>query len=968
MRDVQKSRQQLIEELVELRRMIADGAELRNAYEKTEKTLAEEKRISDMIIESLPGIFYLFDEEGRFLRWNRNLELVSGYSAAEIANMRPLDFFEGEDRRIEEEHIRDVFQKGPTTSEANLVAKDGHKTRFFFTCRMVAVGDRKCAIGTGMDVGEQRRTEETVRMLNRQNALILRSAGEGIYGVDLTGTVTFINPSAAQMVGWAAEEIIGKKQHDLIHHSKPDGTPYLSKECPIYATFNDGKVHQVGDDFFWRKDGTGFPVEYTSTPIVENNRLVGAVVVFRDATERKYAAEEIEKNYDTQTVINSLLNLSLQEVPLDNILRRALDLILSIPWLAVQSKGGIFAVGQDTGTLVLKAQRGLNERLQETCALVPFGKCICGRAAFSREIVFVDRVDERHEITYDGITPHGHYCVPIIFADKVLGVINVYVDEGHESTDREKAFLLAVANTLAGIVVRRRAEESLLESERKLQAITDAASDAIVLIDDEEKIVYWNPAASVMLGYQPAEVEGQDIQAIIPQRYRERHVRAFRRFVETGQGARMGKTYEVAALRKDGAEIPVELSISGIRLKGRWHSAGIIRDISERKRLEQQLAQSQKMEAVGQLAGGIAHDFNNILSAIVGYGDLLRIKMNADDPLRMNVKHLLEAASRAAHLTKSLLAFSRQQILHATPTDLVEVIRQVERLLRRVIGEDIELQTVFKRDSAIVNADSSQLEQVFINLAINARDAMPRGGIFVIELGTIDLDDAFIRAHGYGEPGRYALVSVADTGTGMDEATRKKIFEPFFTTKEVGKGTGLGLSIVYGIIKQHHGYINVYSEPGTGTVFKIYLPLIGREAETPTVTAGVHEETFPRGTETVLVAEDDETLRKLSKTVLEEAGYTVITAEDGADAVLKFMTHRSVIKLVILDMIMPKKNGREVYQEIQKINPGVKALLVSGYTADKKVSVDSPIKDIELLMKPLSPIDLLKKVRTVLDS
>jgi PAS domain S-box-containing protein len=968
MRDDQKTKQQLIEELVALRRMISDVERLKSEYGEAKKAAADEKRISNTLIESLPGIFYLFDEQGRFLRWNRNLELVSGYSAAEIANMRPLDFFEGEDRRIEEEHIRDVFQKGPTTSEAELVSKDGRRTPFFFTCRMVAVGDRRCAIGTGIDIAEQRQTEETVRLLNRQNELILRSAGEGIYGVDLHGNLTFINPSAAKMIGWEAGEMIGKKQHDLMHHTKPDGTPYPNEECPIYAAVNDGKVHQVADEVFWRKDGTCFPVEYTSTPIMDNNRLVGAVVVFRDATERKYAAEEIEKNYDTQTVINSLLNLSLQDVPLDEILERALDLILSISWLVVQSKGGISLVEQDTGTLVLKAHQGFNELLQKVCATVPFGKCICGRAALSKEIVFVDRIDERHEITYDGITPHGHYCVPIIFADNVLGVINVYVDEGHKSTDREKAFLLTIANTLAGIIVRRRAEESLLESERKLQAITDAASDAIVLIDDEEKIVYWNPAASIMLGYQPGEVAGEDIHVIVPQRYRERHIRAFRQFVETGQGALLGKTYEVSALRKDGAEIPVELSISGIRLKGRWHSAGIIRDISERKKLEQQLVQSQKMEAVGQLAGGIAHDFNNILSAIVGYGDLLRIKMNPDDPLRMNVKHLLDAANQAAHLTKSLLAFSRQQILQTRPTDLAVVIRQVERLLRRVIGENIELRTIFKQDAATINADSSQLEQVFMNLAINARDAMPRGGIFVIELGTIDLDDAFIRAHGYGEPGRYALVSVADTGVGMDEATRKKIFEPFFTTKEVGKGTGLGLSIVYGIIKQHHGYINVYSEPGEGTTFKIYLPLIEREAENPTLTAGISEEKFPSGTETVLVAEDDEALRKLSHTVLKEAGYTVIEAGDGADAVHQFMMHRDVIKLVILDMIMPKKNGREAYQEMKKIQPAIKALFVSGYTADKELSDDLIVKDLEFLMKPLSPVYLLKKVRAILDS
>ena len=257
MRDDQKTKQHIIEELVALRQTITN----------TEKVLAEERKISDAMIDSLPGIFYLFDEQGRFLRWNRNLELISGYSSAEISSMHPLDFFNGEDRRIEEEHIRDVFQKGPTTSEAELISKDGRRTPFFFTCRLVAVGDKNCAIGTGIDIAEQRQTEETVRLLNRQNELILKSAGEGIYGVDLNGHTTFINPSASKMIGWETWKIIGKRLHDFIHHSRPDGTPYPSEECPIYAAFNDGKVHQIADEVFWRKDGTCFPVDIPAPPL-----------------------------------------------------------------------------------------------------------------------------------------------------------------------------------------------------------------------------------------------------------------------------------------------------------------------------------------------------------------------------------------------------------------------------------------------------------------------------------------------------------------------------------------------------------------------------------------------------------------------------------------------------------------------------------------------------------------------------
>ncbi len=518
------------------------------------------------------------------------------------------------------------------------------------------------------------------------------------------------------------------------------------------------------------------------------------------------------------------------------------------------------------------------------------------------------------------------------------------------------------------VTMRLKAEQALYESESKLRAITDTALDAIVLIDEEERVVYWNPSAGKMLGYHHDEIMGTHIAAIIPARYKEAHLAGFRRFIEMGQGAKLGKTYEVFALKKDGTEIPIELSISGIRIKGRWHSAGIIGDISERKKLEAQLLHSQKMEAVGQLSGGVAHDFNNILSAIIGYGHILLLKMPGDDPLRLHVQHLLESADRAAHLTRNLLAFSRKQILNPSPVDLNEIIRRVGNILLRVIGEDIELKFSFKHGTVTVNADSGQIEQVLMNLATNARDAMPRGGSFTIETDTIELDQAFIRAHGYGKPGRYAIVSVSDSGTGMDEETRKKIFEPFFTTKEVGKGTGLGLSMVYGIVKQHRGYINVYSEQGKGTNFNIYLPLFDKQKEAGETATAIPEEQLPRGTETVLIAEDDEMLRALSRLMLEEFGYRVITAEDGEDAVRKFTEHQDSIRMVILDMIMPKKGGKETYEEIKKIKPGVKGLFVSGYTSDMMHLENTFGKRVELLMKPISPKVLVKKVREILDS
>ncbi|MEW6109003.1 MAG: ATP-binding protein [Nitrospirota bacterium] len=390
----------------------------------------------------------------------------------------------------------------------------------------------------------------------------------------------------------------------------------------------------------------------------------------------------------------------------------------------------------------------------------------------------------------------------------------------------------------------------------------------------------------------------------------------------------------------------------------------IVRDITEQKKLEDQFRHAQKMEAVGTLAGGIAHDFNNILNVIIGYGDIIQRSLGEDNALKAHIGEVLTAAERAANLTHGLLAFSRKQIIDTRPVNVNDIVNGVKKILSRIIGEDIDFSSRIYEKEIIIKADYSQIEQVLMNLATNARDAMPDGGLFIIETGLVELDNNFIQAHGYGYPGLYALISVTDTGIGMDAKTKEKIFEPFFTTKEFGKGTGLGLATAYGIIKQHNGYINIYSEVGEGTTFKIYLPAIESKAED--VESAVSHP-VQGGSEIILAAEDDEAVRKLSRSVLEQFGYRVIIAEDGEDALNKFMENKDRIQLLLLDIIMPKKNGKEVYEEIRKVSPGIKTLFISGYTADllhKKGILD---EGINFISKPVSVNELLTKVREVLD-
>jgi signal transduction histidine kinase len=327
------------------------------------------------------------------------------------------------------------------------------------------------------------------------------------------------------------------------------------------------------------------------------------------------------------------------------------------------------------------------------------------------------------------------------------------------------------------------------------------------------------------------------------------------------------------------------------------------------------------MESIGTLAGGVAHDFNNILTAIIGYGNMALMKMAQDDSNRMNIEQILEASERAAHLTKDLLLFSRKKLLDTKPLDLNQSIPKLGKFLARVIGEDIAFRTLLSGGSMPILGDEHQISQVLMNLATNARDAMLKGGTFTIATEKVQLDQEFASKRGLGMPGGYALISVSDTGHGMDETTRQHIFEPFFTTKEVGKGTGLGLAVVYGIIKQHGGHISVYSEPGTGTTFRIYLPLIATGGTGDEVPAALEQPV--RGTETVLLAEDNDSVRNMTEAVLKEFGYTVITAVDGVDALNKYQENMDTIQLLLFDLIMPKKGGKEAYDEIRKIRPDI---------------------------------------------
>jgi PAS domain S-box-containing protein len=512
---------------------------------------------------------------------------------------------------------------------------------------------------------------------------------------------------------------------------------------------------------------------------------------------------------------------------------------------------------------------------------------------------------------------------------------------------------------LRDISERQAAEERL----RQMAAIVEFSQDAIVGEDLSGKIISWNPGAENLYGYTAAEAIGRDARMLLPPGPGDRdEVGDNLRKVQDGTST----TQDTVRLRRDGKTIEVALTVSPIRDQtgAVTGAATIARDIRERKRLEGQLQHAQKMEAVGRLAGGVAHDFNNLLSVIVGYGYLIQSSVPAGDPLRNAADEIMGASERAGSLTRQLLAFSRKQVMRPEVLDLNAILDGIGRMLPRLIGEDIDIHLAPAAGLHRIKVDPGQVEQVIMNLVVNARDAMPNGGRLTVETANVDFGEEEARHHGI-RSGSYVLLAVSDTGHGMDNETRARIFEPFFTTKEPGKGTGLGLATVYGIVSQSNGHIWVYSEPGCGTTFKVYFPSTGEAAAT--AAASARPEPALCGQETVLLVEDESRLRELLIHVLHDRGYKVLAAADGAEALRIAGQQKSPVDLLMTDVVMPGIRGQVLAEELLRKHPGMAVLYMSGYTDNALTHRGNALHGAAFLQKPFTPDQVLRVVRQVLD-
>ena len=513
-------------------------------------------------------------------------------------------------------------------------------------------------------------------------------------------------------------------------------------------------------------------------------------------------------------------------------------------------------------------------------------------------------------------------------------------------------------------IERKHHKETFRISEERYKGVTQSVNDAIIILDTEGTITTWNIGATTIFGFEESDIIGHIITDIIPDMDHDIYAKLFQKSNDSSPSPVVNKTIETTGIRQNGKTIPIELSIvSWEASNGRFFTA-IIRNISRRKRLEDHYRHAQKMEAVGQLAGGIAHDFNNILTGIIGFAELAADTIDTDLPAQEYIRSIIRKSDDAATLVRQILAFSRKQILDTKRVDMNTAVLSVSNFIERVIGEHIEFSTNLADDLYYIKADPTALEQIITNLCVNARDAMSAGGELTIETSNITVNARNKQLIDFLKPGKYAVLSLIDTGHGIDGETMQHIYEPFYTTKEVGQGSGLGLAMVYGLVKQHQAYIHCDSSPGEGTTFQIYFPATKVSPDTENRVVVDH---VVGGTETILIVEDEVDLIVVTKSMLNQYGYTVLTAGNGINGYQVYQQNRDKIELVLTDIVMPKEGGIELYKRVYADNPEIKFLFITGYAsglADKEMVIG---KEIDVLSKPYKGNQLAKKIRHILD-
>ncbi|NJD90357.1 MAG: PAS domain S-box protein [Geobacter sp.] len=964
--------QSQLEERVKERTEELSLANERLTAEIVERTRAEtellgEKNLSDAVINSLPGVFYMFDRQGKLLRWNDEFARLAGFTPETAAGHRLLDRVAEDDKEKVRAAVEQAYAEGQSGVNVRIVTTEGIRT-FYLKARRLQNGGEQCIVGSGFDITEQERAEEAQRESETRFRTLCDHSPLGIYIIQ-DGRAIYVNEALGEMFGYDKAELI-------------DGDPLTVIDPLDHARAAENmqlrlaeKDHTPRHEYLGRcRNGEARNVVIYGSTIILGNRpaLIGNIL---DVTERRQAELELRR-----------LNRELHAISHCNqALIRANDeksLLNEICTIVCQKAGyrmawvGFAEIDEEKSVRPVAwagAVEGYLDGAAVSWADTEHGRGPTGTAIRNGQTVYTQdfAIDPRMAPWLGRALQRGYRSsISLPLRDRTnraFGAFTIYSPEPNAFTTEEIRMLEELTNDMSfGILVLRArteqqlAEQALRESETKFRAVFENSRDAIG-VSLAGKNVYVNPAYLALFGYASAdELRDTPLFEQIAPGCREQ-IRTIA--LQRAQGGAVPSRYETRGVRTDGTEFDMEVQATTFELNGQLYSLGQLRDITERKQLEQQLRQSQKMEAVGTLAGGVAHDFNNILTVISGFGTMLKMKLPADETLDNYVTQILTASDRAANLTRSLLAFSRKQLMETKEVELNSIVTGLEKILSRLIREDINLMLNLNPAELPIMADPGQIEQVLINLTANARDAISGDGTISIGSGTVELDAGSAKSLGLAEPGQYALITFSDTGMGMTEEIRQRIFEPFFTTKEVDKGTGLGLAICFGIIKQHKGGINCASAPGEGTTFRIYLPLIETQRDED---AAISVAPLVGGSGTILVVEDDEMVRQFVVDLLGEFGYTVIEARDGEEAVTKFAERANEIALCLCDVIMPKKNGWEVLQAIREQHPAARVLFMSGHQPEVYRQQIMTAEGIGFITKPVTPAELLREVREML--
>jgi PAS domain S-box-containing protein len=766
------------------------------------------------------------------------------------------------------------------------------------------------------EVEEHRRTE-VARDRHAERASLFSAAVESSHDAIITesldGRITGWNPAAERLFGFTAAEAVGKGS-DLI--VAPEQMPELRG---MLDRIGQGSAIEPHETVRVDRDGNPVPVSISMSPIrAGSGRIIGASQIVHDITEAKKTREALNREIEER----------------ERIFESSQDLIL-----VTDSQGYLVQVSPSARTIL-----GYAPEEMIGCSSIKF-------------IYSDDLNSTRDEMRAARRRNHTrNFDTRFIHKDGRIVTLSWL---GAWSEPVRRYFFIGRDTTES-----RRAQETLRESEQLARGIIDTALDAFIQMKEDGTISDWNPQAEAIFGWSYDEAVGRSLdELIIPELMRDAHKAGLQRFLRTGHRKILGRRLEIEAVRRDGKEIKVELSITGLRRRDGVVFNGFVRDLTDRIAAQDRIRQAEKMEALGQLTGGIAHDFNNILTVITGTIEIVADAVKDKPQLAAITRMIDEAASRGADLTQHLLAFARKQPLQPREVDINRLVIDTAKLLRPTLGEQIEIESIFRDETCIATVDPNQLTTAILNLALNARDAMPGGGKLVLETGSAELDESYVGSNADVQPGRYALIAVSDTGGGIPAAMLDKVFDPFFTSKGPGKGTGLGLSMVYGFIKQSAGHIKIYSEEGHGTTIRMYLPpgastSLADHNDAAPVVAG--------GNETILVVEDDRLVRDYVLTQLRSLGYVTLEAANAAEAI-NIVNAGNAFDLLFTDVIMPgAMNGRQLADELQKIKPGLKVLYTSGYTENAIIHHGRLDSGVLLLPKPYRKSEMAVMIRTAL--